>query len=45
MDEKAEEQEISAEGPHAATPSGRIDKIAQRADQVDGHGNIEKSLA
>jgi len=45
MDEKAKEQEISAEGPHSATPSGRKDKIAQGADQVDGHGNIEKSLA
>jgi len=45
MDEKAEEKEISTEGPHSITPSGCKDEIAQSTDQVDGHGNIEKSLA
>jgi hypothetical protein len=45
MDEEAEEQEISTEGPNSITPSGRKDEIAQRTDEIDGHGNIEKSLA
>jgi len=45
MDEKAEEQEISTERPHSMTPRGCKNEIAQSTDQVDGHGNIEKSLA
>jgi hypothetical protein len=45
MEEQAEEQEISREGPRPITPSGRKDKIAQRTDEIDGHRNIEKSLA
>jgi hypothetical protein len=44
MDEKAKEQKISTEDPYSITPRGCKDEIAQRTDQIDDHGNIEKGL-